>query len=237
MSWAVTADVTEFPEAAAWFRSKFPVTQQIAQALGDYAGPRAFTIAGVEQLEVVTAAFESLARAVESGVPLETWKREIEADLTAAWGSKNSARLELVFRNATSQAYNAGRWRQMNEPAVRAFRPFGFFDGVTDSRQSDFCRAWDGTILPLEKFAELGACPQCHHGCRSQIRSMREREAMRRGVTLQPPSDQASPGFGAAPTESEWRPDPAKYPRELFSEYQLKRSELERTTARPQLDG
>lgn len=236
MTWAVTADVNEFPEASAWFRSKFPVTERVAAELGAYAGPRAFTIAGVEQLEVVNAAFESLAKAIDAGTPFEDWKSQVEDQLTEAWGKRDSARLETVFRNATSQAYSAGRWRQMNDPAVMAFRPYGMFDGVADERQSEFCRAWDGTILPMERFAELNAVPQCHHRCRSQIRSMRESDAMARGVTVVPPAERTPEGFGAAPTESEWRPDPSRYPRELFAEYQIKRSELARQVDRPRLD-
>lgn len=236
MAWAVTADVEEFSEAAQWFRSKFPVTERVANALGDYAGPRAFTVAGVEQLEVVNATFDSLAKAISSGIPFEQWKTQVEDQLTEAWGKKDSARIETVFRNATSQAFNAGRWRQMNEPSVLAFRPYGMFDGVVDSHQSAFCKAWDGKILPLERFAELGACPQCHHRCRSQIRNMRESDALRRGVTINLPNETAAEGFGQAPTENEWRPDPSKYPRELFDEYQLKRTELERQVKRPRLD-
>ena len=71
MSWAVTADVEEFPEAAEFFRSRFPITAALADRLGAYAGPRAWTVAGVAQLDVVLTVWESLLRAIEIGKPFD----------------------------------------------------------------------------------------------------------------------------------------------------------------------
>jgi len=236
MAWEATAEVQRFDEAAEWFRSKIPVTSSVADTLGKHAGPRAWTIAGVEQLEVVQMTFESLAKALESGVPFEEWKTTIEPTLTEAWGKRDSARLETVFRNATQSAYNAGRWRQMNEPSVRHFRPYIMFDGVADSRQSDICKHWDGTIRPIDDPCWQTISPPCHHRCRSGLRNMRESEALRVGLTETLPEDQAQQGFGAIPTESEWKPDRTDYAKDLFDEYQLKRQELSRQSKRARLD-
>jgi SPP1 gp7 family putative phage head morphogenesis protein len=233
MPWSVTATVSRFAEAVSWFRARLPLTSQAAAAMSAYSGPRAFTIAGVTQLEVVNDVHASLLEAIETGVPFAEWKALVEQQLTAAWGKKDSPRVLLIFRNATSQAHNAGRWRQLNEPAVRALRPYIFFDGVSDSRQSDICRAWDGTIRPIDDPCWEVASPQLHHACRSQLRSLRESDALQRGVTPALPEEQAAPGFGKVPTAAEWSPDPSRYPRELFDEYALKRRELESTTERP----
>jgi SPP1 gp7 family putative phage head morphogenesis protein len=236
MSRAVTADVEEFPEAAEFFRSRFPVTGAIADALGAYAGPRAWTIAGVAQLDVVLTVWESLLRALEAGTPFADWKREIEDTLTQAWGKRNSPRLETIFRNATSSSYNAGRWRQMNEPAIVAVRPYVMFDGIDDSRQSEICNERDGTIVPLHDAWVSANHPPLHHRCRSSLRNLTEREALRRGVTKKETTTDPQEGFGKTPDQDQWRPDPSKYPRDLFDEYQLKRSELQRQTRRPRLD-
>ncbi len=220
--WRVTADPDRFDEAVAFFESRFPVTEEVRDALDEYAGERAWTIAGVAQLEIVNDVHESLTRAIANGTPLDTWKKEVEASLTDAWGKSDSARIDTIFINATQQSYNAGRWRQMQDPEVKALRPYGFFDGVNDSRQSPICKKWDGTILPIDEFADRGACPQLHHRCRSQIRSIRESEARRRGITETPPDIEAAEGFGAAPTEAQWKPDPKKYPNVLWAEFQRK---------------
>lgn len=237
MTWAVTAEAERFDEAAEWFRSKFPVTPAIADRLGDYAGPRAWTVAGVAQLDVVLEVYASLVDAIENGTPFEEWQKGIEAKLTEAWGRRDSARVQTIFRNATSQAFNAGRWRQMNEPAIAALRPYVQFDGIEDARQSDICRERDGTIVPLgDPWLERNS-PQLHHRCRSQLRSLSQREALRRGVGKKHTTTEASEGFGRPATEADWKPDPARYPRDLFDEYKLKRGELERQTRRARLDG
>lgn len=232
MTWTVTAEPSRLDEAVEWFGNRFPVTDQIAEELGEYAGPRAWKIAGVAQLEVVQQVHESIERAIASGIPLEQWQREIEDELTEAWGRRDSHRIETIFRNATQQSYNAGRWRQMTDPSVSALRPYGMYDAVVDSRTTPLCRAWDGTIRPIHEFAALGMCPQTHHRCRAGLRTLRTSDAERRGITEELPDDRAAEGFGRAPTESDWQPDPSKYDAALFGTYETKRSEIERDAER-----
>lgn len=230
--WKVTAEPQRFDDAVDWFANKTPVTRDLAHQVNEYCDRRAFTIAGVAQLDVVQQAHASLVKAIEQGTPFEDWKKSVEADLTKAWGRKDGHRIETIFRNATQGSYNAGRWRQMTSPDVQLFRPYGMFDGVVDERRSAFCKAWDGVILPLQEFAARGAVPQCHHRCRSGIRNMRESEARRRMGKEAPTDVQATPGFGQPPTESEWHPDPTKYDPTLFAEYGRKRDQL-KTSAKP----
>lgn len=232
MSWSATADVERFDDAVEWFANRFPITEELADELGDYAGPRAWTVAGVAQLDIVMQVHASILRALSRGTPFDEWKREISATLTAAWGAKNAHRIETIFRNATSQALSAGRWRQITDPDVMTLRPYGLFDAVLDARTSDICEEWDGTILPLDEFAQRGAVPQLHHRCRSQIRSITQREAFRRGVTDRLPDATAQTGFGKAPTEADWSPDSRDYSASLFAEYERKRAELERKAKR-----
>lgn len=235
MTFTATAEPERFDDAVDWFGQRIPLTEELADQLGDYSGPRAWTIAGVAQLEVVDEVHQSLLSAIEKGTPFAEWQASIEAKLTKAWGGPNAHRLETVFRNATSQAYNAGRWRQINDPEVRAARPFLFFDGVIDSRTSDICRAWDGTTRPIDDPIWQTASPQLHHRCRSQLRTLTERQANARGITEQTPSDpdvQPQAGFGLTPTESEWKPNPTDYSSDNFNEYQSKRDALAQDAAR-----
>jgi SPP1 gp7 family putative phage head morphogenesis protein len=230
--WKVSAAASKFAEAVSWFGNRLPVTDQLAAELGAYTGPRAFTIAGVTQLDVVNDVHRSLERAIADGIPFDEWKAEVQDKLTKAWGRKDSARIETIFINANQQAYNAGRWAQMTDPAVLPLRPFGFFDGVADSRQSPICRECDGTILPLSDPWWATHSPQLHHRCRSQIRTLRESDARRRGVTAAPPTKDADEGFGLTPTLSGWAPEPQKYPPDLWSEYQRKAAEIEASATR-----
>jgi SPP1 gp7 family putative phage head morphogenesis protein len=232
--WSVTAEPQKFDEAVAWFADRFPITDDLSEALGDYTGPRAWKIAGVAQLEVVQFVHDSLERAIASGIPFDEWQKEVEDELTKAWGRKDSARMQTIFINANQQSYNAGRWEQMTDPTVLSLRPFGMFDAVDDAHTTkEICKPLDGTILPLEQFEERGLCPQLHHRCRSGIRSLRESDANRRGgVTQTVPNAKPSEGFGAAPTVADWQPERSKYDPKIWNEYERKAADLESSPRR-----
>lgn len=226
MAWAVTADPARFDEAVDFFRERFPVTEELSEALGEYAGDRAWTIAGVAQLDIVLEVHESLLKAIADGTDFEEWQDQIESKLVEAWGKANSARIETIYLNATQQSYNAGRWRQMTDPEVMGVRPYGLFDAVDDDHTSDVCRECGGTILLLTDPWFDSHSPQLHHRCRSQIRSLSKAEARRRGVTTAAPSVAPEGDFGKNPLGEAWKPDASKYPPEMFSEFERKRKEL-----------
>jgi SPP1 gp7 family putative phage head morphogenesis protein len=228
--WSATADVEKFDEAVDWFRARLPMTPALAAKMTGHASARAWTIAGVAQLDVVLQTYESLLKAIEKGTPLKEWQDEIEEKLTAAWGRKDSGRLETIFRNATQQAYNAGRWRQMNADDVKALRPFVEFDGIGDERQTkDICRPIDGTIVSIDDPWIESHHPQLHHRCRSKLNSLSRKEAERRGVTKDPPDAKADDGFGKIPDDNAepWRPKPKDYPKEVFKVHEQKNTPTE----------
>ncbi|HMJ56839.1 MAG TPA: phage minor head protein [Polyangiaceae bacterium] len=232
MPWSATADVEKFDEAVAWFKSRFPVTQEIADALAAYSGDRAWTIAGVSQLDIVLQTYDELLKAIENGTPLEEFQDAVEESLTEAWGKTDSPRIELIFRNATQQSLNAGRWRQMTDPDVKDLRPYVKFDGIADARQSTICEELDGTIVHVDDAWLKTHSPALHHRCRSQLVSLSASDAERQGITDDPPATKADKGFGKPPTEAEWKPKASDYPDDLFAEYEQKRADLEENAER-----
>jgi len=222
--WSATAEPEKFDEASDFFRDRFPLTPDLAAKLGQYSGARAWTIAGVGQLDVVLHTYDSLLTAIDKGTPFDEWKDEVEESLTKAWGSPDSARLETIFRNATQQSLNAGRWRAMKDPDVKDLRPYVLFDGINDARQSNICQDLDGTIVKQDDQWLDTHSPQLHHRCRSQLVSLSKEDAKQRGITTDPPDVKATAGFGAPPDDSSkpWKPDPKDYPPELFQIHEEK---------------
>lgn len=241
MAWPVTGNVTKFPEAAAWFRSQLPVTKDLAERMSLQAGKRAWTITGVNQLNVAQSTFDSLARAIEQGIPFEEWQKKAGPALTKQWGQQDSARMELIYRNATQQAHNAGRWFQQTRPTVVERRPYLRFVAKLDSRTSPICRAWHGVVL-LRKDFPPDMHPQLHHGCRSKLLAKTEKQALQLGITTTHPSqDNGKPwiaqnGFGDVPGSKDFTPERARYFGQLFDEYQHKRQQLSTQSRRPRLD-
>lgn len=233
MPWSATADVEKFDEAVEYFRSKFPITEELADALGEYAGDRAWTIAGVSQLDIVLQTYDELLKAIENGTPLEEFQDAVEESLTEAWGKTDSPRIETIFRNATQQSLNAGRWRQMTDPDVKELRPGVLVDGIGDVRQSEICEEIDGTVISVDDPWLDTHHPQLHHRCRTQLVSLSAADVERRGgFTDDKPSAKADKGFGKPPTEVEWKPKASDYPDDLFAEYEQKRADLEENAER-----
>lgn len=225
MTWAATAEVERFEEAIAWFKSRFPVTEELLKELGEYAGPRAWTVSGVAQLDMVLSLFESILGAIESGISLQEWQALARPMVIDQWGKRTSFRLERIFRNSVQASYNAGRYAQMTRPEVAAVREYWQFDGIADQRQSDICRGVDGTILHKDDPWWKSHYPPLHHLCRSNVRALRPDQAKKKGISDQGPDTGAQDGFGRTPDIAEqWRPDPNSYPRELWAEFQRKQT-------------
>jgi SPP1 gp7 family putative phage head morphogenesis protein len=218
MGFEVTADPQRFGEAVEWFQKRTVLTADEAARLGAEAGRRAFWIGGGLQLQQIQRVFDKLGKAVDDGVPFDEWRKSVKSEL------RNDAHAETVFRNATQRSLSAGRWRQMREPGVLAFRPYWLFDGIKDSRQSPICKKCNGVILPADHAWWHTHTPQLHHRCRSSVRNLRASEARRRGITAAPPGDTAGEGFGLSPElEAEWKPDPAKTDPALLRELERKK--------------
>lgn len=168
MGFAATANVERFDEAVAWFSNRFPVTEALMSALGEYAGARAWTIAAVAHLDAVLAAHTVLTNAIEAGTPL----RETVAALRVALAGYgfSGARLETIVITNTQTAYNAGRFQQLSDPDLVRVRPFRQFDGIGDFRQTDTCRHRDETTLPADDSWWSTNWPPLHHRCRSTVR-------------------------------------------------------------------
>jgi hypothetical protein len=185
LSLDMTADPSEFTEAVEEFSKRRVISKAEADSLEAYARRRAWWIAGVAQMDVANDAHQSLIAAMRDGVKFEDWKKTAGAAIEAEWGRKDSPRLLLIYRNATSQAYNAGRLEQMEQPHVVAVRPYKMLDVVQDSRTSPTCKQYTNpeVVLPWDDPFWLTHSPPLHHGCRSGIRSLRRGPAERQGVT------------------------------------------------------
>lgn len=195
----MSADPDEFAEAASEFASRRVISREEADGLENYAKRRAWWISGVAQMDIANDAHQSILDAIKNGTTFEDWKKAIGPKLEQAWGRKDSQRILLVFRNATTQAYNAGRWEQMNQPHVKAMRPYVEYDVVDDQRTSAICKPLRGVVLPVDDPFVLTHNPPLHHLCRSGLVSTRRAVAERKGITTERPKVDVTPGFGFPP--------------------------------------
>ena len=226
MTWPAASDLEEFTEAVEWFRNLLPLTDEQFEQLSTDAQRRAFRVAGVAQLDIVSQVFNALLGAIANGTKFEDFKRDVVPALEKAWGESDPHRVETIFRNNVQRAYNRGRWKQMRDPEVAAVRPYLMYDAIVDDRTTDICRQLHGTVLPAEDSFWSTRLPPLHHRCRSSLRSLTTKQAERRGITEERPIVEADQGFGDSPDiESDWQPDAGNYPPELWRIYERKQAE------------
>lgn len=201
----MTSDPVEFTEAIEDFTARRVVTREEADALSEYARRRVWWISGVAQMDVVNDVQESIADAIRKGTPFEDWKKEIGSKIENAWGRKDSFRIETIWRNATTSAYNAGREEQMNEPHIVAVRPYQMLDVVDDARTSEICVKFiePPVILPADDPRWFRLSPPFHHRCRTGKRSLRRSVAEKKGITTELPDLEIQDGWGISPRLTE----------------------------------
>lgn len=204
----VTADPQRFDEAIEDLRKRVPMTKAEWEELESRARQRAFTVAGVAQLDVLNDTKKSLVDALEHGQTLEEWKEEIGERLESEWqGSvaNPAARLETIYRTNLRTAYSRGHAIQASHPAVQRYRPYKRFIATMDVDTTDVCREAHGTVLPADHPWWNDHTPPLHFNCRSTVETLSEEEALELGISESPTELPASEGFGAKP---EVDPDP-----------------------------
>jgi SPP1 gp7 family putative phage head morphogenesis protein len=235
-----------FEAALRWFRKRLPMRKAAWEKLPETAKKRAFTIAHVAQLSVVTDAWHAIDQAIEKGEDFRTFKKRIADKLKAAWGVKPAPipaapvvpmpgapttekaavnRIETIFRTNLQSAYSAGRYEQATEPVVLKLRPFFKYTAVLDNRTTKSCLAINGVTLPVDHPFWNTNTPPRHFNCRGALISLRKSQVEQQGgVTAEPPKIEAAKGFGARPVEKAkaFVPDPANYPPELYAEFKKK---------------
>lgn len=201
-------DPTRFHEAVAAWRAKVPMTKAAWDALTQAERQRAFTVAGVAQVRLLSDVWNALDAAIERGETFEEFKAKIGDKLRKAWGGEEPSHLETVFRTNIQTAYSHGRYAQMTDPVTMARRPFWKYSAVQDGRTTEVCKPLGGTILPADSPFWNTHCPPLHFNCRSTIIALSKVAAERQGISKDEPDVEADEGFGLAPGKGGETPKP-----------------------------
>jgi len=168
---------------------------------------RAFTVANVAKLDVVTDIQDSLVKALKDGQTLEQWrdgliptlrnkgwwKRDGTAAQLAAAGRVDAAtgeiakglnpyRLSNIYRGNMQSAYMAGRYQQM--VAQASSRPYWEYVAVMDRKTRPAHAAMHGRIFRFDDKGWSVFYAPCGHGCRCRVRSYSQRDMDRRGLKV-----------------------------------------------------
>ena len=155
-----------FTEAINWFCKKFPVLYDVIEDITKKVDEQFFYMKRSTELEVTKKLYYNLLDNLKNGGTFKNWLEMSKEVLNKSGLGDSPWYLELVYRNNMASAYNAGAF--YNQELNKKNKPYGLYDGVDDSRQSDICKALDGKVFPLDHPFWNNYLPPNHHGCRSQ---------------------------------------------------------------------
>lgn len=145
----ISDDALPPADALDFFRRKQVLLKANFEALAEEYRPRAFTIAHVEQLDLLQGAKGLLQQFIEDDRGLEEFRAALGAMFNRAGVSQlNPGHVETVYRTNMATAYNAGRWKMLSDPEIQEFFPLVEYHAILDDRTRPTHRAMDGTRLP-----------------------------------------------------------------------------------------
>lgn len=176
-------------KAIAYFEQKGYAIGFRWQDVRDEAHAKAFTVAGVMKLDVLTDVHDALADSLQRGGTLADFKNRLRPILEAKgwWGKGqvvdpatgeisgrrlNPRRLDTIFRTNLQSAYSAGRYRTMMENTDD--RPWWQYVAVMDSRTRPAHRALHGRIFRYDDPFWATHYPPNGYRCRCRVRARRQ---------------------------------------------------------------
>lgn len=151
---------------------------------------RAFTVAKIAKLDLLTTVRESLNEALREGQTFEMWQKGIQPELEKAgwWGMVQDRsltgtdepvfvgekRLRTIFRTNMRVSHAAGQWARIQSAKER--RPYLRYSAVMDRRTRPQHRLWHGIVLPVDHPFWRTHFPPNGWNCRCQVQQLSERE-------------------------------------------------------------
>jgi hypothetical protein len=130
-----------FAKAMAWFRARGVMARAQWENLKAAVKRRTFTIAGVQNRQMLEVIQDELAKQIGKGANLREFKTFMGDRLRAAGmiaskqpetGKFSASHIDTVFRTNTANAYGAGRHAHATQPAVMRARPIWEWVFVND---------------------------------------------------------------------------------------------------------
>jgi len=184
-------------EAIAYFEAKGYAISFKWQDVWAEAHARAFTVAGVTKLDVLTDVHDALADALKNGETLADFQQRLQPLLeTKGWWGKgsivdkatgeihgkrlNPRRLDTIFRTNLQSSYMAGRFQA--QLANAGFRPYWEYVAVMDNRTRPAHRSLHGRVFRYDDPFWRTFYPPNGWRCRCRVRTRSQRDMDQLGI-------------------------------------------------------
>jgi len=156
-----------------WQRRKVLPTG-VFNALAAEEKAKAFGLATVWDSKLLEALYASLTNGIRDALTSKEWTTEANRILAAFGGEVYSGEefsawyADLVFRQNTMTAYNAGRYAEMFSPAWMQRAGFWMYATAEDERVCEICGPLDGKVFAKADAGARNFLPGVHFNCRCQ---------------------------------------------------------------------
>ena len=176
-----------FEEAITFFRSKVKIPTERWNDLLENEHDFGFMVAGATKAELLTDFQTAIDAAISEGTTLETFRKEFDKIVAKhGWSYKGSRgwRTEVIYSTNVRTAYQAGRYQQMTDPDVLAYRPNWLYQHGDSIRPRLPHLAWSGTVLPASDPWWLTHFTPNGWGCKCRIVALSDRDMKRRDLVM-----------------------------------------------------
>lgn len=184
-----------FEEAIKFFRSKVKIPTENWQDLMTYQHDTGFMVAGAMKAELLADFQAAIDTALSEGTTLETFRKSFDEIVAKhGWSYKGSRgwRSEVIYSTNVRTAYQAGRYQQMTDPDVLAYRPYWTYQHGDSVRPRPLHLAWNGTTLPADDPWWQSHFTPNGWGCKCRVVAHSERDLKRKGLTVGTAPDNGS---------------------------------------------
>lgn len=169
-----------FEEAAAFWKTRVPLTSEQFDRLAAESKKHAFVVAGLTKQSMVEDVFTAMGKAIGQGTTFGQFKKDIRGVIDEMGWQKQGWRLQTIFRTNVQAAYAGGKWRQYESMGKGA--EFLQYDAVDDSRTRPTHAALDGKVFPRDSAFWDTWYPPNGFNCRCTTRAMSKAEVKARGL-------------------------------------------------------
>ncbi|HRZ28687.1 MAG TPA: phage minor head protein [Spirochaetota bacterium] len=198
----ISFETLPFDEAIKFFRDKTVLTPGIYRALVADARAKAFSVAGVARMDILTDIYAAIDRAISEGTTFGDFKKTAKQIMARrGWEGANPYRLDTVFRTNIQSAYQAGHYERQMEVAESL--PYWQYVAVMDGRTRPMHAVMNGRTLRCDDPFWQTSYPPNGFNCRCTVRALSKEQLARENLTIEkkaPPI--ADPGFDHNPGSS-----------------------------------
>ncbi len=152
----------------------------------DFFRAKAFTIAGVSKADLMAEVKDEILSSMKTGGTLKEFRRNADMLFEKhGYDRLSNFRIDTIYRTNMQAAYQAGRYRQMTDPAIVAARPYWRYVAVMDAATRPTHAALNGKIFPWDDPFWKTWYPPNGFNCRCTVQTVSQTELDREGWTLE----------------------------------------------------